>query len=117
MPLDRADLTLPKTDRQELIGWTTACVRRLLPLFESAAPNDRRLADAREGANGFAQGDVGEGLMRELAFGCHAAARAVDDPVASAVARACGQAAAENRAWNSLSVAVVVGLIGARHGN
>lgn len=94
MPLDRSDLTLPEIDRQELIGWTTACVRRLLSLFESAAPSDRRLADALEGATGFAQGDVGVGLMRKLAFGCHAAARDVDDPAASAMARACGQAVA-----------------------
>ncbi len=32
--------------------------------------------------------------MRQLAFGCHAAARDVDSPTASAVARACGQAVA-----------------------
>lgn len=69
-------------------------MRRLLPLFESAASSGRSLTDASDGANGFAQGGVGVGPMRTLVFGCHAAARDVDDPAASAVARACGQAVA-----------------------
>lgn len=89
-----SDLTLPEADRRDLIRWATDCVRRLLPIFESAAPGDARLTQALDGAAVFARGELGVEPMRELAFGCHAAARDVDDTAASAVARACGQAAA-----------------------
>ena len=94
MTPDRSDLTLSELDRRELIGWTTDCVRRLLPMFESAAPDDRRLLDAIAGAAAFARGEMSVGPMRQLAFNCHAAAREIDDSAASAVARACGQAVA-----------------------
>lgn len=94
MTPDHADLTLSEVDRRELIRWTTDCVRRLLPIFASAAPDDRRLVDALDGAAAFARAEFSVAPMRELAFGCHAAARDVDDPAAAAVARACGQAVA-----------------------
>jgi hypothetical protein len=94
MTPDRSDLTLSEVDRRELIGWTTDCVRRLLPMFESRAPDDRRLLDAIAGAAAFARGEMSVGPMRQLAFDCHAAAREIDDSAASAVARACGQAVA-----------------------
>ncbi|MGB3687317.1 MAG: putative immunity protein [Ornithinimicrobium sp.] len=94
MTVNGSDLTLSEADRKELIRWTTSCVRRLLPIFEIAAPHDGRLLEALEGAESFARGEVGVGPMRKLAFACHAAARDVDDPAAEAVARACGQAVA-----------------------
>ncbi|UJH70179.1 putative immunity protein [Ornithinimicrobium sp. INDO-MA30-4] len=94
MTVDRSDLTLPEADRRELIGWTTDCVRRLLPIFKSAAPSDTRLLEALEGAGAFARQELSVGPMRKFAFGCHAAAREVDDSAAEAVARACGQAVA-----------------------
>lgn len=91
---ESSDLTLPEADRRDLVAWAASCVRRLLPIFESAAPGDRRLTQALDGAVAFARGELGVGPMRQLAFGCHAAARDVDDSAASAVARACGQAVA-----------------------
>lgn len=94
MTPDRLDLTLSEVDRRELISWAHDCVRRLLPIFTSAAPDDRRLSDALEGAVAFARGELAIGPMRKLAFDCHAAAREIDDSSASAVARACGQAVA-----------------------
>ncbi|RIJ59210.1 hypothetical protein DZG02_12310, partial [Clavibacter lycopersici] len=42
----------------------------------------------------FADGSLGVGAMRALAFACHAAARDAVSPEATAVARAVGQAAA-----------------------
>lgn len=94
MEPDVADLTLPEEDRQELIGWTVACVERLLPVFEADRPEDPRLSDALDGARQFAAGRLSVGPMRKLAFGCHAAAREASTAPATAVARACGQAVA-----------------------
>jgi len=94
MEPDCADATLPAEDRQELIGWTVACVERLLPLFEADCPDDQRLRDALDGARQFAAGRLSVGPMRALAFGCHAAARDASTASATAVARACGQAVA-----------------------
>ena len=93
MAPEPSDLTLPEGERRDLIRWAAECVRRLLPIFESAAPGDLRLSQALDGAEAFARGELSVGPMRHLAFGCHAAARDVDDAAASAVARACGQAA------------------------
>jgi hypothetical protein len=94
MEPDRTDLTLPEQDRQELIRWAVACVERLLPVFTAERPEDLRLGDALDGARQFAVGQRGVGPMRELAFGCHAAAREATSAPATAVARACGQAVA-----------------------
>lgn len=91
---EHSDLTLSEMDRRDLICWTTDCVRRLLPIFESVTPGDPRLVDALEGAAAFARGELSVGPMRALAFDCHSAARDNDDPAASAVARACGHAVA-----------------------
>jgi hypothetical protein len=92
MALDHSDPTLPEADRKQLIRWATACVRRLLPIFQAAAPDDDRLVLALDGADEFAHAVLGVGAVRKLAFGCHAAAREVNDPAATAIARACGQA-------------------------
>lgn len=94
MQPDVADLTLPKEDRRELIRWTAVCVERLLPLFEADRPADPRLAAALDGARQFATGHLSVGPMRQLAFGCHAAAREATTIPATAVARAFGQAVA-----------------------
>jgi Imm-5 like putative immunity protein len=42
----------------------------------------------------FAPGELRIGAVRQLAVACHAAAREARTPAATAVARACGQAAA-----------------------
>lgn len=94
MPTSGADLTLPEDDRRELIGWTVACVERLLPIFEENRPGDMRLVDALDGAREFAAGNLGVSPIRKLAFGCHVAARDATSPEATAAARAVGQAVA-----------------------
>jgi hypothetical protein len=91
---DATDPTLPEEDRRELIQWAVVCVERLLPLFESDCPEDRRLREALEGAQRFAAGQLGVGPVRKLALGCHAAAREASTPPAAAVARSCGHAVA-----------------------
>jgi hypothetical protein len=91
---DPADLTLPARDRRELIVWTVSCAERLLPLFEMERPEDRRLREALAGALAFSRGELSIGAVRQLAFGCHAAARDAEDAAATAAARTCGQAVA-----------------------
>lgn len=99
MTVDRAvpdndDLELPEHDRRALVEWTVACAERLLPLFLAARPDDTRPRDALDAALAFVDGQLSIDEVRETAFACHAAAREVDDPAASAAARVCGQAAA-----------------------
>jgi len=92
--IDPSDLTLSEAHRRELIVWSTACVTRLLPVFETERPGDTRLHEALEGARLFSLGELSVGPMRKLAFACHAAARDAHSPEATAVARAVGQAVA-----------------------
>jgi hypothetical protein len=92
--IDATDLTLAEGDRRRLVVWAAACGARLLPVFSAERPDDDRLADAIAGATAFADGALGVGAMRTLAFACHAAARDAVSPEATAVARAVGQAAA-----------------------
>lgn len=94
MTLDHSDLVLSEPDRRELIVWAAASVERLVPIFRAAAPDDPRLLDALDGARAFSREELSVGPVRKLAFGCHAAARDVQDVAAAAVARACGQAVA-----------------------
>ncbi|MBF4618729.1 hypothetical protein ITJ44_11665 [Clavibacter sp. VKM Ac-2873] len=92
--IDPTDLTLAEGDRRRLIVWAAACGARLLPAFSAERPDDGRLRDAITGAAAFADGSLGVGAMRSLAFACHAAARDAESAEATAVARAVGQAAA-----------------------
>lgn len=50
--------------------------------------------EALAGAMAFARGELRIGAVRQLAVACHAAAREARTPAATAVARACGHAAA-----------------------
>ncbi|MGF3057181.1 putative immunity protein [Microbacterium sp. YY-01] len=89
---DDNDLKLSETDRRELVAWTVECAERLLPLFVEKRPDDTRPQQALEAAWAFLRGEMSIDAVRERAFACHAAAREVDDPAASAAARVCGQA-------------------------
>lgn len=94
MTRELSPLTRSEEDRRELILWAVACAERVLPLFEEACPSDRRPRAALTGAMAFAHGDLRVGAVRKLAVACHAAAREASKPAATAVARACGHAAA-----------------------
>lgn len=93
-PVDPADLVLAEHHRRALIVWATACAERLFPIFDRERPNDRRLLDARTGADRFARGELGVGALRTLALACHGAARDAASPEATAVARVMGHATA-----------------------
>jgi hypothetical protein len=90
----RSPLTRSEDDRRELMVWAVACAERALPLFEEATRGDHRPREALAGAMAFARGELRIGALRRLAVACHAAAREARTPAPTAVARACGQAAA-----------------------
>ena len=75
-------------------GWAAACAERALPLFERSAPTDPRPREALAAIRDFAAGGKRAARLRTLAMAAHAAAREVNDPAATAAARAAGLAAA-----------------------
>jgi hypothetical protein len=81
-------------DELRVIGqWAADCAERVLPLFEAKAPADTRPREAIEGIREFAHGGKRTTKLRSLALSALAAAREVDDPAATAAARAAGLAA------------------------
>jgi hypothetical protein len=87
-------LTLSEEDRRVLAVWAAHCAELTLPLFETVTVGDTRPRDAVEGARAFAREELPVGPARALAALAHAAARSVNDPAATAAARAAGHAAA-----------------------
>ena len=87
-------MTLSDEDRGGVGLWAADCAERALPLFETKAPSDARPREAIEGIRAFARGELRKGPLRSLALAALAAARGVDDPAATAAARAAGYAAA-----------------------
>ncbi|MET0494065.1 MAG: putative immunity protein [Actinoplanes sp.] len=87
-------LTLSEGDRRVVAVWAASCAELTLPLFEAHAPSDTRPRDAIEGARAFAREELQIGPARALAAQAHAAARSVNDPSATAAARAAGHAVA-----------------------
>jgi hypothetical protein len=87
-------LTLSEDDRRAVAVWAADCAELTLPLFETFAVGDTRPRDAIEGARAFAQQELRVGPARALAARAHAAARSVNDPAATAAARAAGHAVA-----------------------
>lgn len=66
--------TLTDPDHQLLAQWAAACAEHVLPLFESAQPDDPRPRQAVEHARAWARGEVA--MMRTRAAGGHAMAAA-----------------------------------------
>lgn len=87
-------LTLGLSERRTVASWAADCAERVLPLFEAHRASDPRPRDAIAAARAFAAGSLNVGEARRSAVEAHTAARAADDPVARAAARAAGHAAA-----------------------
>lgn len=87
-------MTLSEDDRRRVGLWASDCAERVLPLFEAKAPSDTRPREAIEGIRAFAREEMRKGPLRSLALAALAAAREVEDPAATAAARAAGYAAA-----------------------
>ncbi|MER6450998.1 hypothetical protein DEJ51_15355 [Streptomyces venezuelae] len=88
------EVTISEEDRRQLALWAAACVERALPLFELKAPSDPRPREAIDGIRVFVDEGKRTAKLRSLAWAAHAAAREVDDPAATAAARAACHAAA-----------------------
>jgi hypothetical protein len=86
-------VTLTEEDLRLVGFWAADCADRVLPLFEAKAPADSRPREALNGLRVFARGGKRTARLRALALAALAAAREVDDPVATAAARAAGLAA------------------------
>lgn len=86
--------TLSEADRRIVAVWAADCAERVLKLFESQAPGDRRPREAIARTRAFARGDldVADEIRRRFEGG--GAFRDVTSPAASAAARAAGQATA-----------------------
>jgi hypothetical protein len=87
-------MTLTLDDLRSVAAWAAGCSERVLSLFEAKVPSDRRPRDAIEAIREFAHGGKRTARLRSLALAAHAAARQVNDPAATASARAAGIAAA-----------------------
>ncbi len=85
---------ISEADRLVIGLWAAESAERVLPLFEAAAPSDRRPREAIDGLRAFERGEIRQARLKTLALGAHAAAREVGHPVAAAAARAAGTAAA-----------------------
>lgn len=84
-----------KTLRQKKAIVTQALNRaaRVLPLFETRHPRDKRPRQAIVAGRAWLKGTMTVGAVRTAAFGAHAAARSANNAAAKAAARAAGQAA------------------------
>lgn len=87
--------TLSVDDRRTVAAWAADCAEHVLPIFEAAAPGDRRVRAAIDQTRAFASGelDVGDALQRR-GGDAGAAARDAPTPAATAAAYAAEQAAA-----------------------
>ncbi len=94
MAADPIQELVNRTDQKTLAIWALNCAKRVLPLFESACPNDPRPRDAIEAGHAWVMGEIPVGEARKAAFAAHAAARASSELSAAFAARAAGHAAA-----------------------
>jgi hypothetical protein len=78
---------------QLLVLWAADCAERVFLRFEAAQVHDRSL-QAIAVARLWARGEVRTGAAQNASVAAHAAARSLSNPVAVAVARAAGHAAA-----------------------
>lgn len=85
--------SLSEEDRRLVAVWAADCAERVLPLFESEAPDDDRARDAIARTRAFARGELGAAEEIRRRFVAGRAAKAVSSPAAVAAARAAAQAA------------------------
>jgi len=83
---------LKKEQHVQMIKWSCACAKRVLPLFGKRL--DPRLLHALFIAKEWARGKATVGDARKASVDSHAAAREASSPIATAVARAVGHAVA-----------------------
>lgn len=84
---------LDDTSHIQLAVWAADCAERVLPLFETAHPDDTRPRVAIDQARAWARGDITMTQAREAAYAAHDAAKSARGAAREA-ARAAGHAAA-----------------------
>jgi hypothetical protein len=96
---------LSKEHHRLLMKWAHDCAKHVLPLLGDEI--DERLIEALRVAVAWERGEASVGEARVTSVNAHAAARASDNPVGIAVARACGHAVATaHMADHSLGAAI-----------
>jgi hypothetical protein len=96
---------LSKEHHRLLMKWAHDCAKHVLPLLGDEI--DERLIYALRIALAWVRGEVSVGDARNASVNDHAAARASDNPLPIAVARACGHAVATaHMADHSLGAAI-----------
>lgn len=83
---------LSEDDRRTVALWAADCAERVLPLFETEAPDDDRPRDAIARARAFGRGELRAADEIRRRFVAGRAASAVTSPAAVAAARAAAQA-------------------------
>lgn len=85
--------TLTDAHHRLLAEWALVCAAHVLPLFETAHPDDRRPHEAMDVARAWIRGEAPMRDAHQAAFRANAAGRGMDDPVKFA-ALSVGQAVA-----------------------
>ncbi|HEV7317294.1 MAG TPA: hypothetical protein VGO04_01620 [Ensifer sp.] len=93
MPDEATRPLLNEDDLRHITRWAVLSAERALPVFEAAAPADRRPRHAIAAARAFAEGAPRTAQLRKAAWSAQAAVREIDDPAAKAAARAASTAA------------------------
>lgn len=96
---DTATIELTLSELRQVTGYTVACARPALAIFEAECPGDERAGAALDTAQAFADGADRTKLLRDHAFAAHRAAqetrdagRAAASEAARAAADTCGAA-------------------------
>jgi hypothetical protein len=82
------EIPLALDELRQLSLWTADCAEQALPIFEAAAPGDRRARDAIEVVREFGAGGKRTKAIRTAAWAALKAAGELADPAAEAAARA-----------------------------
>lgn len=90
----RAKISLAKNELRAIAAYAADCARCVLPLFESAKPDDARPREAIAAAEAFAAGGRRTAGLRAAAWSAYAAAREVEAAAAANAAYAASHAAA-----------------------
>lgn len=87
-------IELSAQDLRVVARYAAECAQEVLPIFEAAAPDDRRPHAAVDAAWTFVEGAPRTTLQRGAALAAHVAAREAPTEAAREAARAAGHAAA-----------------------
>lgn len=83
---------LSEDDRRLVAAWAADCAERVLPLFETEAPDDARPRDAIARARAFGRGELGAAGEIKRRFVAGRAASSARTPAGVAAARSAAQA-------------------------